>query len=295
MPVYTTFSAVGEREDLSDIIVNIVATETPVFTAARKVKATGTLHEWQTQALAAAALNAQIQGADITSFSTLTATVRRGNYSQILNKNFFISDTLEVVSKAGRDSEYAMQAELKMKELARDSEFNIIRQTSASGDASTAATMDGLDTIITTNISTAAGSRSLTEELYNEMLQTVFDSGGNPNVTLVNGFQKRVISGFSGGSGTSRNIALTDRRLINSIDVYESDFGLQKIIIDRHLQTDRILLLEMALVRVAVLRATHHKPLPDDGGGPRGKVEHELTLEYGNEAAFGAIRNLSTS
>ena len=296
MAVYQAFQAIGQREDLVDVIVNISPTETPCFSAFKKVKASGILHEWQTDSLAAAAENVQIEGADLASasdFPTLGVTTRLGNRCQISSKAFLVSHTLEAVSKAGRDSEYAYQAEKAMKELGRDTEFDLIRNTSAAGNATTARQMTGIDVSLATNVNSTGGD--LLEGLYNDMLQTIFASGGNPNVTLCNGFQKRQISAFSGPSGASKNIALSDRRLINSVDVYESDFGLQKMILDRHVPTDEIYLLEMAMSRVAILRPTKHFPLPDIGGGPRGKVEHELTYEYGNEASGGKIDGLTTS
>lgn len=42
---YQTFTAVGNREDLSDIISNISPTETPFYTKAKKGTASATFHE----------------------------------------------------------------------------------------------------------------------------------------------------------------------------------------------------------------------------------------------------------
>ena len=44
---FTTYSAVGLREDLSDIIYNISPTETPFMTGIAREKATAVYHEWQ--------------------------------------------------------------------------------------------------------------------------------------------------------------------------------------------------------------------------------------------------------
>ena len=294
MPVLQAFQAIGNREDLSNEIVNISPTETPFFTACEKKEASGVFHESQTDTLDTAATNTQIEGADAT-FPTLGVTTRIGNYCQIQNKTFWVSDTQEAVSKAGRDSEYAYQAQKAMKALARDAEFDLIQNASASGASATARELNGMFAAIATNTSSASPSRPLDETLYNDMLQTIFEAGGNPNVTYCNGWQKRQISAFAGATGTSKNIALADKRLINAVDYYESNFGLQKIVLDRHVNTDRIGLIEQAIMKVAFLRPTHHKPLPDLGGGPRGKIEHELTLEYWPEAAHGEILNLTTS
>jgi hypothetical protein len=42
---FTTYSAVGLREDLSDIIYNISPTETPFMTSIARVKATAVYHK----------------------------------------------------------------------------------------------------------------------------------------------------------------------------------------------------------------------------------------------------------
>jgi hypothetical protein len=46
---FLTTAAIGNREDLSDIIYRISPTDTPLLNMAPKAKATATLHEWQTQ------------------------------------------------------------------------------------------------------------------------------------------------------------------------------------------------------------------------------------------------------
>ena len=53
---YSTYDSVGQREDLSDIIYSISPTDTQFMSSIGKEKATAVLHEWQTDALAAAAL-----------------------------------------------------------------------------------------------------------------------------------------------------------------------------------------------------------------------------------------------
>jgi hypothetical protein len=74
---FTTFSAIGLREDLSDIIYNISPTETPFMTAIAREKATAVYHEWQTDALETPnGANAQIQGDDISAYDAVVPTVR---------------------------------------------------------------------------------------------------------------------------------------------------------------------------------------------------------------------------
>jgi len=71
---FLTYSAIGNREDLSDVIYNIDPTETPFISGVDKIKASATFHEWQTQALDAVnSTNSVLEGDDAAT-DTLVAT-----------------------------------------------------------------------------------------------------------------------------------------------------------------------------------------------------------------------------
>ena len=108
MATYQTYTSIGNREDLSDVIYNISPTETPFMSSIGKTKATATYHEWQTDSLAAAASNAVVEG-DTASDITISPTTRVGNRTQISSKTIKISGTMEAINKAGRKSEKAYQ------------------------------------------------------------------------------------------------------------------------------------------------------------------------------------------
>jgi hypothetical protein len=116
---FQTFQAQGNREDLEDVIYSISPTETPFFTMASRVEATAVLHEWQTDALTAAATNAQIEGDDAQN-GTSTPTSRLGMYCQIASKYAIVSDTQQAVDKAGRASEMSYQVAKRLGELKRN-------------------------------------------------------------------------------------------------------------------------------------------------------------------------------
>ena len=61
---FETYDAVGNREDLQNVIYNISPTDTPFMSSIGTGTATFTKHEWQTDSLASAASNAQIEGDD---------------------------------------------------------------------------------------------------------------------------------------------------------------------------------------------------------------------------------------
>lgn len=101
-----SYDLVGMAEDIEDAIFSISPEETPFLTMAKKKTATATYHQWQTDALAAAAANRQIEGDDAT-FAQAAATTMLGNYTQISSKTVLITRTADKVRKYGRAKELA--------------------------------------------------------------------------------------------------------------------------------------------------------------------------------------------
>lgn len=116
----------GTRESLSDLIYNISPTETPFLMMAGRGSASATKEEWQMDILTAAAHNASHEGLKVADTDALQPTERIANYTQISDKNVSITGTLEVVNKAGRNSELSYQLAKRAKELKRDIEFGCV-------------------------------------------------------------------------------------------------------------------------------------------------------------------------
>src|SRR5689334_7157352 len=120
---FSSFAAVGNKEDVSNRINRIDPTETPFYSGVEKVKAKATNHEWQTQALAAASTsNAQLEGDDNITADATTPTVRLGNILQISRKTPSVTGTQQAVEHYGRGDEMDYQVMLKGMELRRDIE-----------------------------------------------------------------------------------------------------------------------------------------------------------------------------
>src|SRR5258706_5761626 len=148
---FQTYQAIGNREDLEDVIYSISPTETPFLTMAARTTAKATLHEWQTDALAAAAANKQVEGDDPAANSgTSTPTSRLGMYCQISAKYAVVTDTQQAVDKAGRGSEMSYQIAKRLGELKRDIELALTQnQGSSTGSATVARSSAGLEAWLT--------------------------------------------------------------------------------------------------------------------------------------------------
>ena len=316
MAVYKTYDTVGIREDLADIIYNISPTETPFMSGVAKTRATNTSHQWQTDALADVAANAAVEGATIT-YPSLTSTTKETNYTQIYTKSVQVSGTNDAVTSAGRNNELAYQVAKSAKELKRDMETALLSNVAkAAGDASTARTLGGVQTWIETNVDAGAGGsgagngaartdgtqRAFTEDQLKSVLRACFNQGGNPNMIMVGAFNKQKLSGFTGGS--TRFDQAEDRRLVTSIDVYESDFGTLQVAPNRFIRGANgtpakrgqdALILEMDYWAVAFLRDFSLQNPAQTADADQRFMVAEYTLESRNEKASGLVTDLTTS
>jgi hypothetical protein len=260
MAQFTTANAVGEREDLSDIIYRLDTTETPFFSTAKKTTVKGTLVEWQVQELASAGQNSVNEGADA-SFATPTATTRLTNNTQISVKDFQISGTLEAVDKAGRDKETAYQKVLKGLELRRDVEkiitdLNVAKSGSDPRKSATFVTFITNGDASPSDISfgTGDGANScdltgteapLTLAKIDNATQQAWQDGGNPRMLLCDATNKANISALS-QAGTNlvtnqvNTTANTAPSFIGSISVVLNDFGQLAISMSRFMSDDKL-------------------------------------------------------
>lgn len=313
MATYQTYQAVGQREDLIDVIYNIAPTDTPFMNSIGKTNATARLHEWQTDSLAAVNLsNAAIEGANA-SDATLSPTVRLGNRTQISQKTIKISGTLDTVNKAGRRSEKAYQLAKASSEIKRDMEAILLsNQVAADGNgSSTARTLGGLQTWLNTNYNGTgtAGSlgttarvtgtdRAFTSTLLNTTMQSCYTNGGSPTMLLVTPAQKVVASTFTGIATRYRDVPANQQaQVIAAADVYVSDFGIIQIVPDRFIPNtdndDTAFLLDTEMASVAYLRPFQTNELAKVGDSEMTQLLVEYTLQVNNEAAHGIITDLT--
>ncbi|RPJ29564.1 MAG: phage head protein [Chloroflexi bacterium] len=310
-----TYDSVTLREDLSNAENMISPTETPFISMiAGKNKATKTLHEWPLVELASPSANRVPEGEDAPAVDTPTLAFRRSNYTQISDKVVKVSDTSQFVDGAANVEDIAKQISYKLKELKRDKEGMLTANIAAVPGAAVGATTRvaaGLAAFIITNhshgITTGAApilsaapngypataavngvNRDLTEDLFNTVIQMVWTQGGDPKYALVSPVNKRVISKVFTGYATKYKSA-DDKKLVNSIDVYESDFGQLQIIPDRFIAGRDVFIIDPEYVKISTLMPTRQLPLARTGHTENRLIQGEYTLEVGNEKALGIV------
>ncbi len=311
---FLTYSAKGIREDLSNVIYNISPEETPFVSNAGKGTISNVVFDWQTDSLAAAATNAQLEG-DETSFDAVSATTRLQNYAQISSKSVVLSGTQEKVNKAGRRSELAYQIAKRGSELKRDIEFACLNpQAAVAGNSTTARKTgalpnwlktntdfagDGADASYTTlpNASRTDGTqRALTETILKNVIQQVWVSGGKPNTLMVGPVNKQKVSAFSGIASSRFNVdGAKPSTIIAAADIYVSDFGNVSIVPSRFQRERDAFVLDFEYVSVDYLRPMQTMELAKTGDAEKRLMLCEWGLRVNNEAALGGAFDLTTS
>jgi hypothetical protein len=251
--------------------------------------------------------NAALEGDDRPA-TLLTSRLRKRNYTQIFTASVEVSGSMRAARSAGVADEVDYQKQERLRELMRDLENCVINGTAPAanpqGSASVRRTMQGIIPAISTNVFApntgpippgGGTGNALNEAVLNAALRTVWEqSAGRVDIIVVPGLQKRRINEFI---QNSRMYGPDDRTFQGQVAVYESDFGVCRVILSRWVPADTALLLDSSRVSVLPLvsRSFGYKPLASAGDSEVGMVLGEYTLEFKNENAHAMIRGLATS
>jgi hypothetical protein len=315
---YGVATAGGMREDLSDVIHDLFPEDTWALSNLDRESAQSTYTEWLAQELAAPGANIQLEGDDAT-FASLSAPARYGSYLQISSKTFLVSDSLEAVNKAGRKSEVARGAIVKMRELKRDMETRICQNgVSTIGGAGTGRSTAGFESWIGDATASAGGAShvvlatttasattapvtsgtagtaptdgsttgALTAAALGYALQGAWEDGGDARVILVTAKQKAVIDGFA---GVATRFVDVDRAaqasIIGAANLYVSDFGRHQVILNRYGRDSVVLCLDPSYWAVRYLRKPMKRELARTGDGTKYQIITEWALVARNNKA----------
>lgn len=317
-------TAGGIREDLSDVIFDLFPEDTWALSNLDREDAASTYTEWLAQELAAPTANIQIEGDDA-SFASLTPPSRYANYLQISSKTFLVSDTLEAVNKAGRKSELARGALVKMRELKRDMETRAVQNGIATaGGAGTGRSTAGMESWIggatadpgsttanavratttantTTTPPTTSGAPgtaptdgtttgALTSAVLNQALMGAWAQGGNPSVILAGVAQKAAIDGFTGIATRFVDVDKSAQAsIIGAANVYVSDFGKHQVVLHRYMRASVVLCLDPDYWAIRYLRKPQKRKLAKTGDGEKYQIITEWALVARNWKASSKV------
>ena len=310
----STYDAIGNREDLSDIIYDISPTQTPFISGISRNSATATNHEWQTDSLATAvSSNAVIEGEDATTTAAI-ASVRLGNYTQISDKVPRVTRTQRQIDSAGRGDELDYQIMKSAKELKRDMESTLLaNKAKVTGSESVARECAGVESWIADNVDLGVGgvaptgdgtdaltpgtNRAFAESQLQGVLASIWDEGGEPDTIMVGSVVKQAMSGLvnGGAAGTAQRVVDGNAKTVTSaIDIYVSDFGSLAVVPNRFQVQTSMLVLQMDMWCMSTLAEFQETPLAKTGDSDRVQLLSEYTLEAKNAKSSGIIAALTS-
>jgi hypothetical protein len=310
-----SYDVKGIREDLENVIYDISPEETPFYSSLKKVKASNTYHEWQTDSLRSSAANAHIEGDD-TVGEARTATTRLGNYTQIFKNAVIIPDTDEGLDKAGRAAEMAYQVLKIAKEQKLDIEKALFDNNKYEvGSASAARELAGCGAYVKTNVANIGGSGGanptgsvpgntartdgtatvFSQADFDTVMQGIWEAGGNPDTVYLSAFQMNKALEFTGYNNQRSHIEATSKTVVKAVDIYVTPWGTVEFTPSRENRGRDVWIMDSDMWAVGVLRPTKNTELAKTGDSTKRQVLTELTLISKNEAASGLVADCTTS
>jgi hypothetical protein len=247
--------------------------------------------------------NAALEGDDAPQ-ARFTNRTRNGNWTQIFTAAVRVSGSDVALRKLAVSDELDYQKQERLRELLRDLENTVINGASQGaapqGSGTVRRTMRGVIPSLTTNVFKPnvdgfPTDVDLTETQLNLALRLIWEqTSSRIDTIVVNGYQKRRINNFI---TASRKFDGSDVAYRDLVSVYESDFGVCRVVLCRSVPANTVLLLDSSRVDVLPLagRSFHYKPLASAGDYEAGEVIGEYTLELRNQNAHGIITGLDVA
>jgi len=312
-----TTNAVGNREELSDVVSRITPEDTPIYSMIEKGKAKSVHPEWETDDLAAPGDNAREEGEEY-DFDKVDAPARVGNYTQILRKSWIISGTQEEVDEAGKVQKRKYQKAKKGVEIRKDTEFAIVSNQGSVGGA--IRRLGGLPSWITSNVSRGAGGanggfvsgftvaatngtqRAFTKAIMDGVMQQGFNNGAKFKHVVGSAYIKSVFVTFMSDANVAPfrySVESKGQRntIIATADFYEGPFG-KVLVHPSTIQSTAALARNAFFLDTDFLEFLWLRKIQEDtkvaktGDADKGVIIGEGTLKVSNEKGLGIAADL---
>lgn len=295
MAALDTYTAIGNKEDVTGLVTMISPEETPIFSMVAQGKCINTTHSWLNKSLRASKVNTSVEGAALT-YEAAKARTKSSNYTQIFQQGYSVTGSQEAVEHwGGVGSEIDDAMADAMKELALDVELAwVSADTAEDGDSSTARIAGGLPYFITTNVYDNGGTtRVYTETLLKTALQGSWTQGGVPKYVFQSGNQQNVANAFKGGNMTT--VDAKAKQIVACVDKYVSSFGTITFVPHRQITDLDVFVIDAQYLSTDFLRRFKDTELPKTADAMTHNILGELTFVCKAEAAQAWITDLKAS
>lgn len=314
---FVSGSAVGNREDLSNVVSRITPEDTPIYSLAGKEKAANTFSEWEIDSLAAPADNKVLEG-DQYSYAAISPPTRVGNYQQILRKEAIVSKTQEAITNVGTVERLKEQVLKRGIELRKDVEFAIVQNNTAvkTGTREMSSLPAWLETNALRGSSGADGGwdssnkyaaaettgtlRDFTKSQMDSCMQSIYEEGGTPKFMVCSPGVKGTFVGFMSDTNVAAFRYNTDggkNTIVGTADMYEGPFGKVSVIPNRVMTPNalkrRVFFIDPMYIKMCSLRRMNTVTPAETSDAVKRVIIMETTLKVTNEAACGVVADVN--
>lgn len=281
--VHQTYMDTTRREDLLDRIADVSPDSNYLSTILGVVPVSQTLHEWTEYFEARPTSNSKSVEGDDNVYADLAVPTKKNNICQIIKEVFAVSETDVIVNKVSPKDAYAREMGWGMRRWKNKLEYAILRGTKASGSSGVAREMNGIRNIVVADgrYTVRASGTSLSEQEFRDMMTESWNQTDEflVDLLLTTGAKKQDFSKFF-TTATPKTIPATDKRLVQALDVIESDYGnLVELRAHKDMATAEVLLLRKDLCKIGYLRRPKHVPNGVTGDSQKGHIVGEGTVQ----------------
>lgn len=218
---------------------------------------------------------------------------RRGSLSnscQIIEKVVEVSGTAEAVGETTFEDELID----RLIEVKRDMEWYFLNGVRAEETESTPRQMNGLINLVNSD-NVVDGSAGLSESLIEDTLYQLWTHESvKEYYAFVNKEIKQQINDLYRNSenvrinvsqGMDQSVGITVQRIV-------SDFGTLNLVLDRHMDVNTMLIVDLDQVQIAELRGTFFEMLPCKGDSEKGHVMNESSIKLLDSYSSAKIINI---
>lgn len=289
MAIYQTYKMAGIKEDFADWVSNISPEYTPLISMIRKFPVHNTMYQWQWDVLSAMnPENAYAEASDASEV-TLEPTKIVQNYTQIMRKVVFVSDSANAVSSHGREKELFYQLKKAAKELKRDNEgiFLLKDQAATAGAADSKRLTGSFGSLIDETMKETA---DLTEDTLFKVTAKLYTEGADPSIIMYHPASANFFASLQEKSGTRMRIFENDKRFVKQVEYIVDPLGQElKCIPNRWNPEDATYIFNPSDLGMAVLRAPKKVALAKSGSAEKFMIEQEVGLRLNNPKAAALI------
>lgn len=285
----------NEVVDLREEIALVSPTDTPLTTLlmgrGQVVPAHDITVTWRERELNTQRGTLRLEGAD--AGEVITSTRKSlSNVCQIIEKVTQVSGTARSLNPKGIGDVFDAEVNDRLIETKRDLEWYMLNGTKTLESDGTPRQMAGLMNLVNeANVIETKGA--LTEEHFLDALQKMWEKGAQGEYfAFVNATQKRAINALAKAEGNVR-FTLENGSVHNimgiSVSKIVTDFGEVNLVLDRYMDNNGILIVDLDEVEIAELRPTFYEDLPKAGDYFKGHVINEGTIKLNNSYAGAKI------